>query len=108
MSESPGSWRDKEFFGLGFGIEGYGGGIFTDFAINSTFQIHIFSANESQEAKSLSNGGDVSDFVALDRKAKGDTVSTYTSISGLSLRIFPIDSSCFFFGLVGNSRSISF
>ena len=49
----------------------------------------------------------MSDFVALDRKAKGDAVSTYTSISGLSLRIFPSDSSGFFFGLGGGAISVN-
>ena len=49
----------------------------------------------------------MSDILGLDRKEKENTISTYTSISGLSLRRFPSDSSGFFFGLGGGVISVN-
>ena len=92
FSESPGSWRDKETFGLGFGVEGIGGGGFFDIAINSTYQIHIFGSSSSEEAKALIGS---------------DGASTSRSISGASLRIFPSDDYGFFIGFGGGGISIN-
>ena len=92
FSESPGSWRDKETFGLGFGIEGIGGGGFFDIAINSTLQIHIFGSSSSEEAKAL---------------VGSDGAITSRSISGASLRIFPSDDYGFFIGFGGGGISIN-
>ena len=91
FGETPGSWRGKETHGLGFGIEGAGVGFFYDFAINSTFQTHFFGSGLTQYSSSLG----------------GDTFTTSTSISGLSLRIFPSDNSKFFLGFGGGGISIN-
>ena len=44
-AESPGSFRGKETHGFGFGLEGIGGSLFYDYAINSDMQIHSFAAS---------------------------------------------------------------
>ena len=92
FAESPGSWRGKETFGLGFGIEGSGGGGFFDYAINSTFQIHFFSSGMNQKQESLFGT---------------NSVETNSSVAGVTLRMFPSDSSGFFFGFGGGGFSIN-
>ena len=98
LSESPGSWRDKESFGLGFGLEGIGGGTFFDYAINSTFQMHFFWSTKNQSQKSL---------FAVNNLVLSYHIETNTSVSGLSLRVFPSDSSGFFLGLGGGIIAIN-
>ncbi len=92
FAESPGSWRGKETFGLGFGVEGIGGGGFFDYAINSTFQLHFFGSSMNQKQESL---------------FRTNSVETNSSIGGLTLRMFPSDSSGFFFGFGGGGFSIN-
>jgi len=98
FSESPGSWRDKESFGLGFGLEGIGGGTFFDYAINSTFQMHFFWSTKNQSQKSL---------FAVNNFVLSYNIETNTSVSGLSLRVFPSDYSGFFLGLGGGRIAIN-
>ena len=97
--ESPGSWRDKESFGLGFGLEGVGGGAFFDYAINSTFKMHFFWSRKYQ---SLKDSLEVSNTDLLKYH-----IETNTYVSGLSLRVFPFDSSGFFLGGGGGAIAIN-
>jgi len=92
IAESPGSWRDKETFGLGFGVEGIGGGLFFDYALNSTFQLHFFGSSMNQKQESLFGI---------------NSVETNSSVGGVTLRIFPSDSSGFFIGFGGGGFSIN-
>ena len=92
LCESPKEWRNKESFGLGFGIEGIGGGAFFDYAINSTLQIHFFWSTKNQSEKSS---------LAITRDLLKFHLETNTTISGFSVRTFPIDSSGFFLGIGG-------
>ena len=99
LSQSPGSWRDKESFGLGFGLEGIGGGTFFDYAINSAFQIHLFWSLKNQSQKDL--------LAVSSRDLIRYHIETNTYISGFSLRVFPYDSSGFFLGFGGGIIGIN-
>ncbi len=86
------TWLCTIVLGLGFGIEGSGGGGFFDYAINSTFQLHFFGSSMNQKQESLFGT---------------NSVETNSSIGGLTLRMFPSDASGFFFGFGGGGFSIN-
>ena len=91
-AESPGSFRGNETHGFGFGIEGTGGSLFYDYAINSDIQIHALAAS----------GG-------ISRATAGgaNSVSSTSTLIGATLRYFPSENFGFFVGAGSGMLSAS-
>ena len=73
-AESPGSYRGKETHGFGFGLEGIGGALFYDYAINSDMQIHTFASSGATNRSTASGS---------------TTLSSNNTTLGATLRYFP-------------------
>jgi len=90
-AQSPGSFRDKETHGIGFGIlvgNGIGSEVFYDFAINSLLQVHIFGSSVVNQGITLLGS---------------EILETTQNLSGATLRIFPSEEFGFFIGVGGGS-----
>ena len=89
-AQSPGSFRAKETHGLGFGVEGPGAAIFYDYAINDTFQAHIFGSAMARSVSSVLGT---------------DAITTGSLLLGVTIRMFPADTTGFFIGLGGGATT---